>query len=49
MAREHRVQPVVLVLVDDEDAEVRVRLSLERGQESSELRGAAECRDDEIE
>src|SRR5262249_763230 len=47
--REDFASAVVVVLVDDEDAEVRFGLSVERLQEATELVDSADGRDDKIE
>ena len=45
---EQRVEPLVRVLVDEDDAERSVRLPLERGEQSRRLGGAADRADDEV-
>ena len=48
MPLEQRRQPLVRVLVDDDDAEPSVRLPAQRVQQSRRLGGAADGADDEV-
>ena len=48
MRGEHRGDPIVVVLVDDEHARGRMRLCLERAEELVELVRPTDGRDDEI-
>ena len=45
---DHRQQPLVLVLVDQDDAEGVVRLVGQGGQQARRLRSAADRADDEV-
>ena len=48
MRGEHPADPVVVVLVDEEDARRRMRLCLERAEELVELVRTTDGRDDEV-
>ena len=48
MRCEERVEPVVVVLVDDEHAGGRLRLRLERAEQPAQLVRATDGRDDQV-
>ena len=49
MRLQHLLQPLVVVLVDDQDPEILVRLAFERSEQSLELLDAPDRRDDKVE
>ena len=48
LAFEHRIEPIVLVLVYDDDADVSIRLARDGLEEPLEFESPAHCRDDEV-